>query len=237
MRCLCPISLFHMLCRLPLFHLFLDACDWYYGICCVISCHLPVHAICILSVLCDTCGYILFSSDVCGAWSIILISSTLYAVFISSGLGGACLWYCYYIHCLPLGAIFILSTACSVFGYIIPSATSGICEDIVSFAASGIHECLFHLDDIFFWKGPESIHSFRFKRMSNEDIVTYLYLIDTIMIYWVWNSFNWKNQPHIFLYQRQIWLINLLSRVSLSRTGRIPAWCLSIRMTTKIIIV
>ena len=94
-----------------------------------------------------------------------------------------------------------------------------------------------NFDDIFFWKGQESIHSFRFKRMSNEDIVTYLYLIDTIMIYWVWTSFNWKNEPHIFLYQRQIWLINLLSRVSLSRTGRIPEWCLSIRMTTKIIIV
>ena len=31
-----------------------------------------------------------------------------------------------------------------------------------------------NLDDHFFWKGPKSIHSFRFKRMSNEDIVTYL---------------------------------------------------------------
>ena len=27
--------------------------------------------------------------------------------------------------------------------------------------------------DYFFWKGPKSIHSFRFKRMSNEDIDTY----------------------------------------------------------------
>ena len=29
-------------------------------------------------------------------------------------------------------------------------------------------------DDHFFWKGPKSIHSFRFKKMSNEDIKTYL---------------------------------------------------------------
>ena len=31
-----------------------------------------------------------------------------------------------------------------------------------------------NLDDNFFWKGPKSIHSFRFKRMSSADIVTYL---------------------------------------------------------------
>ena len=29
-----------------------------------------------------------------------------------------------------------------------------------------------NLDDNFYWKGPKSIHSFSFKRMSNEDIVT-----------------------------------------------------------------
>ena len=31
-----------------------------------------------------------------------------------------------------------------------------------------------NFDDIFFWKGPKSIYSFRFKNMSNEDIETYL---------------------------------------------------------------
>ena len=31
-----------------------------------------------------------------------------------------------------------------------------------------------NLDATFFWKGPKSIHSFRFKRMSSADIVTYL---------------------------------------------------------------
>ena len=31
-----------------------------------------------------------------------------------------------------------------------------------------------NFDDIFFWKGPKSIHSFRFKKMSTEDIKTYL---------------------------------------------------------------
>ena len=31
-----------------------------------------------------------------------------------------------------------------------------------------------NLDDHFFWKGPKSIHSFRFKRMSSAAIVTYL---------------------------------------------------------------
>ena len=31
-----------------------------------------------------------------------------------------------------------------------------------------------NLDANFFWKGPKSIHSFRFKRMSSADIATYL---------------------------------------------------------------
>ena len=31
-----------------------------------------------------------------------------------------------------------------------------------------------NFDDNCFWKGPKSIHRFRFKKMSNEDIKTYL---------------------------------------------------------------
>ena len=31
-----------------------------------------------------------------------------------------------------------------------------------------------NFDDIVFWRGPKSIHSFRFKKMSKDDIKTYL---------------------------------------------------------------
>ena len=54
-----------------------------------------------------------------------------------------------------------------------------------------------------------------------------LYLINPIMIYWVWASFYWENQRHILLYRWQMWKLNPLSRVSLSRTGRTPEWRLS----------
>ena len=42
-------------------------------------------------------------------------------------------------------------------------------------------------NDNCFWKGPKSIHGFRCKEMSNEDIKTYmwdLYLMNPIMRYW-----------------------------------------------------
>ena len=32
-----------------------------------------------------------------------------------------------------------------------------------------------------------------------------LYLLNPIMIYWVWTWFYWKNQLHIFLYHWQMW--------------------------------
>ena len=79
-----------------------------------------------------------------------------------------------------------------------------------------------NFDDNFFWKYPKSIHSFRFKKMPNEAIKHIWDLINPIMIYWVWTSFYWDNQSHIFLYHWQMWWINPISRVSLSRSGRTP---------------
>ena len=37
-----------------------------------------------------------------------------------------------------------------------------------------VNSKLQNFDAIFFWKGPKSIHSFRFNRISNEDIKTNL---------------------------------------------------------------
>ena len=98
-------------------------------------------------------------------------------------------------------------------------------------------------DNFFFWKGQKSIHSFRFKKMYNEDIKTYLGSLpnksnnDILGMGLVFI----ENQRHILLYHWQMWKLNPLSRVSLSRTGRTPEWRLSIRMMatllTKIIIV
>ena len=51
--------------------------------------------------------------------------------------------------------------------------------------------------------------------------IWHLNLINPIIIYWVWTSFYWTNQPHIFLYHWQMWQINPLSRVSLGRTARV----------------
>ena len=61
-----------------------------------------------------------------------------------------------------------------------------------------------------------------------------LYLINPIIIYWVWASFYWENQRHICLYHCQMRWINPFSRVSLSRTGRTPEWRLSIKMINDI---
>ena len=93
------------------------------------------------------------------------------------------------------------------------------------------------------WKGPKSIHSFRFKKMSNKDIKTYLGSLpnksnndilgmDLVLLR--------ESAPYI-----SVSLANVINKSlksgPLSRTGRTSEWRLSIRMMvtlmTKIIIV
>ena len=68
-------------------------------------------------------------------------------------------------------------------------------------------------DDDLFWEVKKFIHNVLFTRISNTDI------IHPIIIYWVWTSFYWKIQPHIFL-----------SLVFFNKTGRVLEIRLSIRI-------
>ena len=79
-------------------------------------------------------------------------------------------------------------------------------------------------DDNCFWKSPKSIDSFRFKKMSNEDIKTYLGSLpnksnndklgmDLILLR--------EAAPYISISLANV-MINPLSRVFLGRNGRTP---------------
>ena len=87
---------------------------------------------------------------------------------------------------------------------------------------------------IFFWKGPKSIHMFRFKKMSNEDIKTYLGSLpnksnnDILGMGLV--SLR-ESAPYISISLANVINKSPKSGVSiLSRTGSMPEWRLSIRM-------